>query len=33
VWTGLATGLAVVSVLMLVRWSMRALLGLLPSQN
>ena len=33
VWTGLATGLAVVSVLMLVRWSMRARLGLLPSQN
>ena len=32
VWTGLATGLALVSVLMLVRWSMRARLGLLPSE-
>ena len=31
VWTGLATGLAIVSVLMLVRWSMREKLGLLPS--
>lgn len=30
VWTGLATGLAIVSVLMLVRWSMRVRLGLLP---
>ncbi len=30
VWTGLATGLAIVSVLMLVRWSMRDRLGLLP---
>jgi multidrug resistance protein, MATE family len=30
VWTGLATGLAIVSVLMLVRWSMRERLGLLP---
>ena len=30
VWTGLAAGLALVSVLMLVRWSMRARLGLLP---
>jgi MATE family multidrug resistance protein len=33
VWTGLATGLAVVSVLMLARWSMRARLGLLPLEN
>ena len=33
VWTGLATGLAVVSVLMLVRWSMRARLGLLPLEG
>ncbi|MGB5077380.1 MAG: MATE family efflux transporter [Sphingorhabdus sp.] len=32
VWTGLATGLAIVSVLMLIRWSMRARLGLLPSR-
>lgn len=31
VWTGLATGLAIVSVLMLIRWSMRARLGLLPA--
>ena len=31
VWTGLATGLAIVSVLMLIRWSMREKLGLLPS--
>jgi multidrug resistance protein, MATE family len=30
VWTGLATGLAIVSILMLVRWSMRERLGLLP---
>ncbi len=30
VWTGLATGLAIVSVLMLARWSMRGRLGLLP---
>ena len=30
VWTGLATGLAVVSILMLARWSMRERLGLLP---
>jgi MATE family multidrug resistance protein len=33
IWVGLATGLGIVSVLMLVRWSMRARLGLLPSQN
>jgi hypothetical protein len=32
VWTGLAAGLALVSVLMLVRWSMRVRLGLLPSE-
>ena len=30
VWTGLAGGLAVVAVLMLARWMMRAKLGLLP---
>lgn len=30
VWVGLATGLAIVSVLMLTRWTMRARLGLLP---
>ena len=30
VWTGLATGLAVVSILMLIRWSMRERLRLLP---
>lgn len=30
VWTGLATGLAIVSILMLIRWSMRERLGLLP---
>ena len=30
VWTGLATGLAIVSALMLIRWSMRERLGLLP---
>ena len=30
VWTGLATGLAMVSILMLIRWSMRGRLGLLP---
>ncbi len=30
IWTGLATGLAVVSVLMLARWSARERLGLLP---
>ena len=30
VWTGLATGLAIVSMLMLIRWSMRERLGLLP---
>ena len=33
VWTGLATGLAIVSVLMLIRWSMRERLGLLPDQQ
>jgi len=33
VWTGLATGLAIVSVLMLIRWSMRERLGLLPSKG
>ncbi len=33
VWTGLATGLAIVSVLMLIRWSMRERLGLLPQSN
>jgi len=33
VWAGLATGLALVSVLMLVRWSMRVRLGLLPSET
>jgi multidrug resistance protein, MATE family len=31
VWTGLATGLTIVSVLMITRWSMREKLGLLPS--
>lgn len=30
IWTGLATGLAVVAVLMIGRWSARARLGLLP---
>ena len=30
IWTGLAGGLAVVAVLMLTRWTMRAKLGLLP---
>jgi MATE family multidrug resistance protein len=30
IWTGLAGGLAVVAVLMLSRWMMRAKLGLLP---
>ena len=30
IWTGLATGLGIVAVLMLVRWSMRVRLGLLP---
>ncbi len=30
IWTGLATGLGIVAVLMLVRWSMRERLGLLP---
>ena len=30
VWTGLAAGLAIVSALMLVRWTMRERLGLLP---
>lgn len=30
IWIGLATGLAIVAVLMLMRWSMRARLGLLP---
>lgn len=33
VWVGLATGLAIVSVLMLVRWTMRARLGLLPGPD
>ena len=32
IWTGLATGLGIVAVLMLVRWSMRVRLGLLPSK-
>jgi MATE family multidrug resistance protein len=32
IWVGLATGLGIVAVLMLVRWSMRARLGLLPSE-
>jgi multidrug resistance protein, MATE family len=30
IWTGLATGLGIVAILMLIRWSMRARLGLLP---
>ena len=33
IWTGLAAGLAVVSVLMLVRWMMRERLGLVPVTN
>jgi MATE family multidrug resistance protein len=33
IWVGLATGLGIVAVLMLVRWSMRARLGLLPSER
>ncbi len=33
VWAGLATGLAIVSMLMLMRWSMRVKLGLLPSKR
>jgi MATE family multidrug resistance protein len=33
IWVGLATGLGIVAVLMLVRWSMRARLGLLPSEG
>ena len=32
IWTGLATGLGVVAVLMLARWMMRARLGLAPPQ-
>ncbi len=31
IWTGLAVGLLVVSVLLVLRWSMRARLGLLPT--
>jgi MATE family multidrug resistance protein len=31
IWTGLATGLGVVAVLMLVRWTMRERLGLSPA--
>ena len=31
IWTGLATGLGIVAVLMLIRWLMRARLGLVPS--
>ncbi|NJM51703.1 MAG: MATE family efflux transporter [Sphingomonadales bacterium] len=30
IWTGLATGLAIVALLILLRWTMRARLGLLP---
>lgn len=30
IWTGLATGLGIVAILMLVRWSMRERLGLVP---
>jgi MATE family multidrug resistance protein len=33
VWTGLALGLATVAVLMVLRWSMRARLGLIPSPS
>jgi MATE family multidrug resistance protein len=33
IWTGLATGLGIVAVLMLIRWSMRERLGLLPSER
>ena len=32
IWVGLASGLGIVAILMLVRWSMRARLGLLPSE-
>jgi multidrug resistance protein, MATE family len=31
IWTGLATGLGIVAVLMVIRWRMRGRLGLLPS--
>ncbi|MFC4291700.1 MATE family efflux transporter [Sphingorhabdus arenilitoris] len=31
IWTGLATGLGIVAVLILIRWTMRARLGLLPA--
>jgi MATE family multidrug resistance protein len=31
IWFGLATGLIVVSILLLTRWRMRARLGLLPA--
>jgi multidrug resistance protein, MATE family len=33
IWTGLAVGLGIVAVLMLMRWSMRERLGLLPSEG
>jgi MATE family multidrug resistance protein len=33
IWIGLATGLGIVAVLMLIRWSMRERLGLLPSEG
>ena len=33
IWTGLATGLGVVAVLMLARWMMRVRLGLAPAQR
>lgn len=33
IWTGLASGLAVVAVLMLIRWMMRDRLGLVPKPN
>ena len=32
IWVGLASGLGIVAILMLVRWSLRARLGLLPSE-
>jgi multidrug resistance protein, MATE family len=33
IWTGLATGLGIVAVLMLIRWMMRDRLGLVPSAD
>ena len=31
IWTGLAVGLGIVAVLMLIRWILRSRLGLVPS--